>query len=173
VYPTAVAVVVAFMLGGTAAGAQDAPRTVVTPFVGMGSDGASPVSAAIMFPVTPALSVETDVAYRRGEGHLPAPSTNASLLVAFPRARRWTPYGAIGVGLARYGEAVLFRPVNGDVQLGTVSRLATTVNVGGGVTTRVTNRWDFRTDVRWFQPSGGHSDQFRVALGVGVHVGKR
>jgi opacity protein-like surface antigen len=176
VYKSAVFAIVAFTFGAMPARAQNAPTVAVTPFVAMGTDGASPIGAAIAFPISSALSVETDVAYRRGEGNIHAPSTNASLLFSLPRAGRFTPYAAVGVGLARYGAAVRFRPVaTGELQLGTASRLATTVNFGGGIKAQITDRMDFRTDVRWFQSpaSQANADQFRVALGVGFNVGKR
>ena len=172
-YKSAVFAIAAFMLGAVPARAQEAPAVAVTPFVAMGTDGASPVGAAIRFPISSALSVETDMSYRRGEGNIHAPSTNASLLFSLPRAGRFTPYAAAGAGLSRYGAPVLFRPVDGDLQLGTASRLAATVNFGGGLTTRITDRMDFRTDVRWFHSAQQQSDQFRVALGVSFNVGKR
>ena len=86
-YKSAVFALVAFTLAALPVQAQDAKTVEVTPYVGLGSAGASPVGAAVTFPVTPTLSVETDVAYRRGEGHINALSTNVSLLW-FSAARR-------------------------------------------------------------------------------------
>jgi hypothetical protein len=53
-------------------GAQDVKTVEVTPYVALGSAAASPVGVAFTFPVTSTLSVETDVAYRRGEGRIHA-----------------------------------------------------------------------------------------------------
>src|SRR5918996_5064460 len=85
VYRSAVFALVAFTVGALPARAQDARPVEVTPYVAVGSAGASPVGTAVTFPVTSTLSVETDVAYRRGEGRIHALSTSASLLYSLPR----------------------------------------------------------------------------------------
>src|SRR5688572_2565540 len=103
VYKSAVFALVAFTLAALPVGAQDAKTVEVTPYVALGSAGASPVGVAITFPVTSTLGVETDVAYRRGEGRIHALSTNASLLWFLPRLGQSTPYVAVGVGLSEYG----------------------------------------------------------------------
>ena len=105
-YKSAVFALVAFTLGALPVGAQDAKTVEVTPYVALGSAAASPVGAAVTFPVTSTLSVETDVAYRRGEGHIHALSSSASLLYFLPRVGQSTPYVAAGVGLSQYGAPV-------------------------------------------------------------------
>jgi hypothetical protein len=100
-YRSAVFALVAFTLHASPAGAQDATPVEVTPYVALGSAGASPVGAAVTFPVTSTLSVETDVAYRRGEGGIPALSSNISLLYFLPRVGQTAPYVAAGVGLSQ------------------------------------------------------------------------
>src|SRR4051794_17345998 len=100
-YKSAVFALVAFTLGASPARAQDAKTVEVTPYVALGSAGASPIGAAVTFPVTTSLSVETDVAYRRGEGGIHALSTNTSLLYFLPRVGRSTSYVVGGVGLAQ------------------------------------------------------------------------
>src|SRR5512141_2489623 len=97
-YKAAVFAVVAFSLEALPVGAQDARTVEVTPYVALGSAAASPVGAAVTFPVTSTLSVETDVAYRRGEGRIHALSSSTSLLYALPRLRRSASYVAAGVG---------------------------------------------------------------------------
>jgi hypothetical protein len=72
----------------------------------LGSAAASPVGAVVTFPVTSTLSVETEVAYRRGEGGIHALSTSTSLLYFLPRVGRSTAYVAGGVGLSQYGAPV-------------------------------------------------------------------
>ena len=84
-YRSAVFALVAFTLGALPVGAQDAKTVEVTPYVALGSAAASPVGAAVTFPVTSTLSVETDVAYRRGEGGIHALSSSTSLLYFLPR----------------------------------------------------------------------------------------
>src|SRR6187455_2774746 len=74
---------VAFTLGTLPARAQDAKIVEVTPYVAVGSATASPVGTAFTFPVTSALSVETDVAYRRGEGDIHALGSSVSLFIHF------------------------------------------------------------------------------------------
>ena len=162
---------VAFALATVPASAQGERPVEITPYVGLGSPGASPVGAAITFPITSTLNVETDVAYRRGEGNIHALSTNVSLLYFLPRVGRTTPYVVGGVGLAQYGAPVL---AASGPPLGTVPSLALTVNAGGGLKTPMNDNLDLRTDVRWFKSLGRYgSEQFRVAQGLSFDVGKR
>ena len=170
-YRSAVFALVASALGALPVGAQDAKPVEVTPYLAIGSAGASPVGAAVTFPVTPTLSVETDVAYRRGEGNIHALSSSASLLYSLPRVGRSTPYLAGGVGLSQYGA-----PVFGSDRrpIGTQENVAFTVNAGGGVKMPMNDKLDLRTDARWFKSFGLQgSEQFRVAQGISFDVGKR
>jgi len=161
----------AFTLAAAPVAAQDGPAVEVTPYVAVGTAAASPVGVALTVPVTSTLSVETDVAYRRGEGQLHAFSSSTSLLYSLPRAGRSTPYVAAGVGLSQYGSPVFSfngRPV------GTQPRVAMTVNAGGGVKTPVNEKLDLRTDARWSKSLGAQgSEQFRVAQGLSFDVRKR
>jgi hypothetical protein len=168
---SAVFALVAFALKAVPVGAQDAKPVEVTPYVALGSAAASPVGAAVTFPVTSTLSVETDVAYRRGEGNIHALSSNTSLLWFLPRVGQATPYVAGGVGLSQYGAPVFSS--NGP-PIGTQSRVALTVNAGGGLKMPMNDKLDLRTDARWFKSFGLQgSEQFRVAQGVSFDVGKR
>ncbi|MGE3955543.1 MAG: hypothetical protein AB7H96_02405 [Vicinamibacterales bacterium] len=162
---------VAFALGALPARAQDAKTVEVTPYVALGTAGASPVGAAVTFPITSKLSFETDVAYRRGEGNINALSMNGSLLWSLPRVGHAMPYVAGGVGLAQYGAPVFS---SDGPPIGTQSRVAMTVNAGGGLKMPMNDKMDSRTDVRWFK-SFGHqgSEQFRVAQGISFDAGKR
>jgi len=171
-YRSAVFALAAFALQAWPAGAQDARTVEVTPYVGLGSAGASPVGTAVTFPITSTLSVETDVAYRRGEGGIHALSTSASLLWFLPRIGRTTPYVVGGVGLAQYGAPIF--GTNGGRPIGTQSRVAPTVNAGGGLQTPLSKTVDLRTDARWFKSFGRQgSEQFRVAQGFAFDLGKR
>jgi len=126
----------------------------------------------VTFPITPKLSLETDMAYRRGEGHINALSTNVSLLWFTPRIGRSSPYIVGGVGLEQYGAPVFGAP--SGLPIGTQSRLRPTVNAGGGVKTPMNDKLDLRTDARWFKSFGNQgSEQFRVAQGLSFDVGKR
>ena len=168
---SAVFALVAFTLGALPVGAQDAEAVEVTPYVALGSAGASPVGAAVTFPVTSTLSVETDVAYRRGEGRMHALSTSTSLLWFLPRVGQSTPYVAGGVGLSQYGAPVFSS--NGP-PIGTEPRVALTVNAGGGLKMPMNEKLDLRTDARWFKSLGPQgSEQFLVAQGISFDVGKR
>ena len=93
-HKSAVFALVAFTLEALPVGAQDAKTVEVTPYVALGSAAASPVGVAVTFPVTSTLSVETDVAYRRGEGRIHALSSSISLLYSLPRVGQTTPYVA-------------------------------------------------------------------------------
>ena len=147
VYKSGVFALVAFTLAPMPAGAQDAKTVEVTPYVALGSAGVSPVGAAVTFPVTSTLSVETDVAYRRAEGRIHALSTSTSLLWFLPRVQS-TPYVAAGVGLSQYGSPVFS---SDGPPIGTQSRVAVTVNAGGGLKMPMNDKLDLRTDARWFK----------------------
>ena len=168
----AVLALVAFTIGASPVTAQEAaPPIEVTPYVALGSAAASPVGVAVTFPVTSMLSVEMDVAYRRGEGRINALSSSASLLYALPRAGQLAPYIAGGIGLSQYGAPVFFS--NGR-PIGTEPRVAMMVTAGGGLKMPMNEKLDLRTDARWFKSFGLQgSEQFRVAQGISFDVGKR
>ena len=167
----AVFALVAFTLAALPAGAQDAKTVEVTPYVALGSAAASPVGAAVTFPVTPTLSVETDVAYRRGEGRIHALSSSTSLLYFLPRVGRSIAYVAGGVGLSQYGAPAF---ASNGPPIGTQPRLAMTLNAGAGLKVAMNEKLDWRTDARWFKSFGRQgSEQFRVAQGISFDVGKR
>ena len=170
-YCSAVFALVAFTLAARPVSAQDATAVEVTPYVAVGTDASSPVGAAVTIPLTSKLGLETDVAYRRGEGRIPALSSNASLLWLLPRVGQATPYAAAGVGLAQYGSPVF---TSDGPPTGTRSRVAMTVNAGGGLKMPLNDTLDLRTDARWFKSFGKQgSEQFRVAQGISFDVGKR
>jgi hypothetical protein len=170
-YKAVVFLLAAFTFRALPVGAQDAKPVEITPYVALGSAGASPVGIAVTFPVASTLSVETDVAYRRAEGRIHALSSNVSLLYALPRIGQSAPYVAGGVGLSQYGAPVFSS--NGS-PIGTQPRIAMTVNAGGGVKVPMNERLDLRTDARWFKSFGRQgSEQFRVAQGISFGAGKR
>ena len=168
---SAVFAVVVFTLAALPVEAQDARIVEVTPYVALGSAGVSPVGAAVTFPITSTLNIETDVAYRRGEGRIHALSTNTSLLWLLPRVGLSTPYVAAGVGLSQHGVPVFSSE---GPPIGTQSRVAMTLNAGGGLKMPVNDKLDLRTDARWFKSFGRQgSEQFRVAQGISFDAGKR
>ena len=170
-YTSAAFALVAFTLDASPARAQDTTPVEVTPYVALGSAGASPVGVAVTFPVTSTLSVETEAAWRRGEGGIHALSSSASLVCSLPRVGQATPYVAAGIGLSQYGAPVF--STDGP-PIGAQSRLAMTVNAGGGLKMPMNDKLDYRTDVRWFKSLGRQgSEQFRVAQGVSFDVGRR
>ena len=170
-YKSAVFALVAFTLEAWPVGAQDAKTVEVTPYVALGSAAASPVGVAVTFPVTSTLSVETEVAYRRAEGGIPALSSSIGLLYFLPRVGQSTSYVAGGVGLSQYGAPVFSS--NGP-PIGTEPRVALTVNAGGGLKVPMNEKVDLRTDARWVKSFGRQgSEQFRVAQGISFDVGKQ
>jgi hypothetical protein len=170
-YRSTVFALVALALEALPVGAQDAKTVEVTPYVALGSAAASPVGVVVTFPVTTKLSLETEVAYRRGEGRINALSSNASVLYSLPRLGQSTPYVAAGVGLSQYGAPVF--SFNGP-PIGTEPRVTLTVNAGGGLKVPMNEKLDLRTDARWFKSLGLQgSEQFRVAQGISFDVGKR
>jgi hypothetical protein len=168
---SAVLAFVAFTLEALPVAAQDAKTVEFTPYVALGSAAASPVGAAVTAPLTSTLAVETEVAYRRGEGRIHALSSSASLLYFLPPVGQSTPYVAGGVGLSQYGAPVFSS--NGR-PFGTEPRVALTVNAGGGLKMPMNEKLDLRTDARWFKSFGRQgSEQFRVAQGISFDVGRR
>jgi len=170
-YKSAAVALVAFTLGAAPVAAQDARTVDVTPYVALGSPGTSPVGIAVTLPVASNFGIETEVAYRRGEGHFNALSTNASLVWFLPRIGQATPYLAAGLGLSQYGALVVS---SAGAPIGTERRLAMTVNAGGGLKMPVKDRIDLRTDIRWtVSPGAQRPEQLRVAQGISLAVGKR
>ena len=170
-YKTAAFALVALTLEALPVGAQDAKAVEVTPYVALGSAAASPLGAAVTFPVTSTLSVETDVAYRRGEGRIHALSSTVSLLYFLPPVGQATPYVAGGVGLSQYGAPVFS---SNGAPIGTLPRVALTANAGGGLKMPMNDQLDLRTDARWFKSFGPQgSEQVRVAQGISFDIGKR
>ena len=171
VHETAASALVALAVGVCPVAAQDAAAVEVTPYVAVGSAGASPVGAAVTFPVASKLAVEMDVAYRRGEGGINALASTASLLYSLPRVGRAAPYVAAGVGLAQDG-APIFAATGPPID--TDPRVALTVNAGGGLKLPVNDKLDWRTDARWSKAFGRQgTEQFRVAQGLSFDIGKR
>lgn len=163
---------VALTLAALPARAQEARTVDVTPYVALGSARSSPVGTAFTFPITSSLSVEQDVAYRRGEGHIHALSTNSSLLWFLPRVGHSMPYLAGGVGLMQYGAPIF--SFDGGEPVGTQSRIAMTMNAGGGLKQPVNDTLALRTDVRWFKSFGTQgAEEFRVSQGISFGAFKR
>jgi hypothetical protein len=164
-------VFVAMAWAATPVAAQNALGTKVVPYVAIGSANSSPAGVAVVVPIISTLSIETEVAYRQGASDHHALSTNASLLWSLPSVGRATPYLAGGVGLAQQDLLLITR---GAPPVGLRSQLAFTVNAGGGVNVPINGRVALRTDARWFRSLGvSGSEQFRVAQGISVGVGKR
>ena len=165
----AIFALVAFALEALPASAQDARPVEVTPYVALGSAAASPVGTIVAFPITSTLSVETEIAYRHGEGGIHALSTSTGLLYFLPRIGKSIPYVAGGVGLSQYGAPVFS---SSGSPTGTEPRVALTVNAGGGVKMPMNEKVDLRTDARWSKSFGRYgSEQFRVAQGISFDVG--
>ena len=147
-YRPAVFALVAFNLQTVPVWAQDAHTVEVTPNVAVGTAAAPPVGVVVTFPITSKLSLETDVAYRRGEGDIHALSSNLSFLCSLPRVGQATPSVAGGVGLSQSGAPVYS---SSGPPLGAVPRVALTVNAGGGLKAPLNDKLDLRTDARWFK----------------------
>jgi hypothetical protein len=156
----------------TAPAEQPTARGVeITPYLALGSVRSSRIGAAIAFPVTPDLSIETELGYRRGEGGLHAFSSSANLLYHLPQIGCTVPYLAAGAGLEEYG-AAFAQP---DGRIVTLPGTALTVNAGGGIKLPVDDRWGMRVDGRWYKAFGrqASSEHWRIANGISFGAGKR
>ena len=171
IYRPAVFTLVALALTALPVAAQEAHPAEVIPYVALGTPGISPVGIAVTVPVTSTLGVESDTAYRRGEGDIHALSTSVSLLWSLPRLGQATPYVAAGIGVAQYGAPIF--SIDGP-PIGTRTRLALTMNTGGGLKMKLNEKVDLRTDARWFKSFGTQgSEEFRIAQGVSFDAFKR
>ena len=164
------AMLAALALGALPAKAQEPRPVEITPYIAVGTAGAAPVGIAVTVPITATLSAETEVGYSPGAARLHALSSSISLLLFLPRIGQVTPYVAGGVGVSQYGAPVL--RLDGP-PIGTVKRLAFTVNAGAGLMFPVSSSLELRTDARYFSSLGQGSDQFRIAQGISFDVGKR
>ena len=168
----AVFVSVAYAVAAIPVAAQEAKTVEVTPYVALGTQGAAPVGTAVTIPISSKLSLETDLAYRRGEGNINALSSDASLVAFLPRIGKSAPYVAGGIGLAQYGAPVF--SAAGGPPIGTQSRVAFRVNAGGGLKVPMNDRLDLRTDARWYKSFGKQgAEQFHVAQGLAFDIGRR
>jgi opacity protein-like surface antigen len=133
----------------------------VTPYASLGSYPSPRVGAAVAFRLTPTLSVESEVGYRRDTtGRL---SAAASLLYDLPRFGRFRPYLAAGAGLEEYSTALKLA----DGELAAQSRTAFAINAGGGLKVPVDDNWGIRTDARWFNGLGRDAgEHWRLYNGV-------
>jgi opacity protein-like surface antigen len=140
----------------------------VSPSVSTGSSGAPGIGAAVRWSVAPKLGVELESEVRWAE--LTAVNTHAGLVYDLLTIGRVTPYVAGGVGLERFGHAIVVPGM--PVLTGTGTTLAT--NAGGGVRVPVTDRFGVRLDARWFNPHDRRaSERWRVSTGVTLGFGRR
>ena len=162
-------------IGASAVSAQPADSTPpaprvqhvnVTPFVSLGSDFSSRIGASVAFDLGRDVSIETEVGYRNQE--ISAMSGSVNLLYALPRLKRLAPYAAAGIGLEQYGVA-LDVPRFGVI---TQRRVGMSTSLGGGLRIPVTDRWDYRSDVRWLNPWGDTPEGWRIYNGASLRVGR-
>ena len=159
--------------GGLPAAAQpanpnNAAPVEVTPYASLGSYPSPRVGAAVAFRLTPTLSVESEVGYRRDTtGRL---SATANLLYDLPPIGRFRPYLAAGAGLEEYATA--FKLPSGA--LAAQARMALAINAGGGLKVPVDDNWGIRTDARWFNGLGRDAgEHWRLYNGVTFPTGRR
>jgi hypothetical protein len=140
----------------------------VTPYVALGSDGASGFGATIRWPLGNVFGLELETGQRHAERH--ALTSNLSLVFDLPAMGRVTPYLAAGIGLDQHGYALSTR--NGGIV--TYARTALSLNGGGGVRVAADEKWGVRSDVRWFSGIGRHApERWRLYNGVTFGPGKR
>jgi opacity protein-like surface antigen len=165
--------VIVLATGGLPAAAQstntnNTAPVEVTPYASLGSYPSPRVGASVAFRLTPALSVESEVGYRRDmAGRL---SATASLLYDLPRIERFRPYLAAGAGLEEYATALKLP----DGALAAQKRTAFAINAGGGLKVPVDDNWGIRTDARWFNGLGRDAgEHWRLYNGLTFPTGRR
>ena len=165
--------VIVLATGGLPAAAQstnpnNAAPVEVTPYASLGSYPSPRAGAAVAFRLTPTLSVETEVGYRRDTtGRL---SATASLLYDLPPIGRLRPYLAAGAGLEEYATALKLP----DGALAVQPRKALAINAGGGLKLPVNDTWGIRTDARWFNGLGRDAgEHWRLYNGMTFPAGRR
>jgi hypothetical protein len=165
--------VIALVTAGLPAAAQstnpnNAAPVEVTPYVSLGSYPSPRVGAAVAFRLTPTLSDDSVVGYRRDlAGRL---SATASLLYDLPRIGRVMPYLAAGAGVEEYATALRLP----DGTFATQPRMAFAINAGGGLKVPVDDNWGIRTDARWFNGLGRDAgEHWRLYIGVTFPTGRR
>jgi opacity protein-like surface antigen len=169
---TAAVFVSVLATGGLPAAAQstDTDKTApveVTPYASLGSYPSSRVGVAVAFRLTPTLSVESEVGYRRDMAS--RLSVTASLLYDLPRIGRFMPYLAAGAGLEEYSTASQLP----DGALAVQRRTAFAINAGGGFKVPVDDNWGIRTDARWFNGLGRDAgEHWRLYNGVTFPTGR-
>lgn len=138
----------------------------VTPFASVGSYPSSRMGAAITFPWTPNLSVESEVGWRLTASDLTA---SAGVVYNLTKMARVTPYVATGVGLAPY--SALFQVPTGDSL--SVQQTTFTINAGGGIEIPLSQNWGLRTDARWIDGvARGAGNYWRLYYGVTFRAGR-
>ena len=167
-------VVSALLLFSTAATAQAQPAAAppantaveITPYVSMGSAGASGAGAVVRWPTGSLFSIEFDAGYRRSE--MTALYSHLNVLFDLPSIGRLTPYLATGIGVDQYG----FAETSPGGTLVTQSGTTLTVNAGGGVRVPVTENWGVRADARWQNGFGARApERWRLFNGVSFRTG--
>jgi opacity protein-like surface antigen len=149
--------------------APAAPSIEVTPFLSAGgSDFSSRFGGSIAFALSGESAVEAEVGYRRLE--MAALAVSANVLYGLPRVRRIAPYVAAGIGVEQYETP---RPVPERGTVVVYKNFGVAMSLGGGVKVPITDRWGFRTDVRWLNPWGKVPEGWRIYNGATLRLGKR
>ncbi len=138
----------------------------VTTFASFGSYPSSSMGAAVTFPLTRTLSVESEIGFRPTPSDL---SASAGVLFSLPKFARVTPYVAGGVGLAP-NQTLLEVPTDRPMFL---QQTTFTLNAGGGIEIPLTENWGFRTDARWLNGvARGAGEYWRVYYGRTFRAGR-
>lgn len=169
----------------------DVERWNITAFLGpgFGADlNNSPLNLGVAgaYNFTPRLSVEGEFAYTRGaeQGVLfdldtSVVSLSANALYHFADTG-WVPYGAVGIGMLRgstdlddlasiglTGPQIIALGLDEDG-----SNTALGLNLGGGVKRRLSDRVNFRGDLRYFSGRDLAPSFWRAYAGLGFLVGQ-
>ena len=177
---------------GAAAGpVVDVDRWNITAFVGpgFGADlNNSPLNLGVAgaYNFTPRLAIEGEFGYTRGaqQGALfdldtAVVSLSANAIYHFSDVG-WVPYGAVGIGMLRGStdlddlESVGLTPAQ-LIALGLDEEGTTTTvgfNLGGGLKRRLSDRVNFRGDLRYFSGRDLAPSFWRAYVGLGFLVGR-
>jgi hypothetical protein len=137
----------------------------LTPFVAIGDDLAPGAGASIAFPLATWVQLEAEASVGTD-----AARSGLSLVVNVGRLGAVTPYLAGGAGVQRdeVDAGALAEPWSRPRK-----KTEFAVGIGGGASVRISPRWDYRVDFRWYNPKAEWPESWRAYSGLSLRLPDR